>query len=126
MVSDAEARAALPLAPHVTEILIALADGPAHGYGIITQVESQSDGAVSLSTSSLYAALGKMEARGLVEDAGRLAGESGGPPRKYFRITELGTRVARLEALRLRETTARAAKRFLDAAPARPGDQAGG
>lgn len=122
MANDDEARAALPLAPHVLEILIALAEGPAHGYAIISQVELQSDGAVSLSTSSLYAALRAMAAKGLVEDAGRQSGGSGGPPRKYFRITALGTRVARLEALRLRGTTARAVERFLDAAAANTGE----
>ncbi len=113
MNNDATARAELPLPPHMFEILLALSEGPGHGYAIIKEVERQSDGSITLSTSSLYAALKKMEDRKLVEDAGRLVDEtSGGPPRKYFRISSFGHRVARLEALRLSKASGLAAARF--------------
>jgi DNA-binding PadR family transcriptional regulator len=100
--SDHDARSLLPLAPHVLEILLALAQGPAHGYALIRRIGEQSDGAIELSTSSLYAALAKMAQAGLVADAGRVNEGSGGPPRRTFRITALGRRAARLEAVRLR------------------------
>ena len=114
MTRERDPETALPLPPQDLEILIALGAGPAHGYGIISQVREQSDGAVALSTSSLYAALKRMEERGLVEDAGRSSTPSGGPPRRYFRVTDFGRRVARLEALRMESAAARAAERFRD------------
>jgi len=109
---DGTERSLLPLAPHVLEILIALADGPAHGYALMGRVAMQSEGAIDLSTSSLYAALARMADEGLVEDAGRSREASGGPPRRTFRITPLGRRVARLEAMRMRRAFDLAAERL--------------
>ena len=114
MPSRSEPESHLPLSPQALEILVALGAGPAHGYGIISAIEAQSGGTIRLSTSSLYAALKRLEASGLVTDAGRLAEPSGGPPRRYFRITDHGRQVARLEAVRLRGAAARAAERFMD------------
>jgi PadR family transcriptional regulator PadR len=117
MNENARAKAELPLPPHMFEVLLALSEGPGHGYAIIKEVERQSEGAVTLSTSSLYAALKKMELRSLVEDAGRMADEaSGGPPRKYFRISTFGQQVAQLESRRLHRSSQLAAERFLGSA----------
>lgn len=108
------ARTELPLQPQVFEILLALSAEPAHGYGIIKQVEVQSAGAVKLSTSSLYASLKRMASSGLVEDDGHHPREaSGGPQRKYFRITGHGQRVARAEASRLRRAADLAKERLV-------------
>lgn len=110
-------RAELPLQPQVFEILLALSEESAHGYGIIKQIDVQSAGAIRLSTSSLYASLKRMEAAGLVEDDGQRPREaSGGPPRKYFRITAHGRLVANAEAARLRRVTALAAERLVGGA----------
>ena len=123
MDQDVAARAELPLSPHMLEILLALSEGPAHGYAIIKQIERQSEGSVTLSTSSLYAALKKMEGRRLVEAVDRMTEEaSGGPRRKYFQISAFGRRVARLEALRLRKTSGLAEERFLGSATAEGGE----
>lgn len=109
------AKSELPLQPQVFEVLLALSEEPAHGYRIIKKIESQSAGTVRLSTSSLYAALKRMAASGWVEDDGRHPKEeSGGPPRKYFRITARGRRVAQAEAARLRRATALAADRLVE------------
>jgi DNA-binding PadR family transcriptional regulator len=110
----------LPLAPHVFEILLTLSQGPRHGYGIIAAVEERTGGAVLIGTSSLYAAIRRMLATGLIEDSGTRPDEqSGGPPRRYYRVTELGLQVARLEADRLRRA-AKAAGRLLGQAYAKP------
>lgn len=117
-----EPKSHLPLSPQALEILIALGAGPAHGYGIIAQIDAQSGGAVRLSTSSLYAALKRLEEGGLVEDAGRSSEASGGPPRRYFRITGQGREAARLEAVRLRGAAARALELFMDPEAQTTGD----
>jgi DNA-binding PadR family transcriptional regulator len=110
--ADEDARRMLPLAPHQMEILLALAEGPAHGYALIGGISEQSGGRVVLSASSLYAALARLAEQGLVEDAAVVSGESAGPRRRTFRITALGRRVARLEASRLAAAVELAAKRL--------------
>lgn len=111
----------LPLAAHVFEVLLALSQGPRHGYGIIAEVRDRTDGAVLIGTSSLYAAIRRLLADGLVADGGKQPDEqSGGPPRRYYRITTLGIEVARLEAERLRKA-AKAAEKLLDDSFARSG-----
>lgn len=101
----------LPLPPHLFEILVSLATGPTHGYRIIQQVEERSDGRIRLSTSTLYGGLRRLLRDGLVAEGGDVVDEeSGGPPRRYYRITGLGREVASLEAERLRRTAAHAAR----------------
>ncbi len=46
-------------------ILVALADGPKHGYAIMTEAEAISGS--PLGPGTLYAALGRLERRGLIE-----------------------------------------------------------
>ena len=109
----------LPLAPQAFEILLALGRRPRHGYGIIAEVRERTNGAILIGTSSLYAAIRRLRASGLIADCDDQADEqSAGPPRRYYRITQLGIEVARLEAERLRQA-AQAADRLLGDAYAR-------
>src|SRR5262249_19210146 len=62
----------LPAAP--LHILLALSEGPIHGYGILQSVRERSAGAVKLGTGSLYRHLSKLIAAGLVAEVGA------GPP----------------------------------------------
>jgi DNA-binding PadR family transcriptional regulator len=99
------------MTPLTYDILLALADSPRHGYGIIKEIESRSAGAAP-STGALYLALQRMEGEGLVEDAPS-------PPdadarRRYYRITSAGMAAARAESERLALLVAGArAKRLL-------------
>ena len=96
----------LPLTPLSFHILLALTRGAAHGYAIGEAIEEASDGAIEPTTGSLYQALKRMREEGLLEKAPAPEGErSGGPPRLYFQLTELGRGVARLEAERLNALT---------------------
>jgi PadR family transcriptional regulator PadR len=69
-------------------VLASLADGRKHGYGIIKDAEELSDGRVSLKVGTLYAALERLQAEGLVVAAGDeiVAGRL----RRYFELTEPG------------------------------------
>lgn len=110
-----------PLTPQVFEILLVLAQGPRHGYGIMAEVRARTDGAVDIGTSSLYATIRRLLADGLLDDAGKHEdGSSAGPPRRYYRLTELGGAVVRLEAGRLRDAAA-AAEQLLGDLPAGEG-----
>ena len=66
-------------------LLTALAEGPRHGYGIITDVERMSGGRVRLRAGTLYAALDRVVAEGLVEADRDEVVE--GRLRRYYRLT---------------------------------------
>ena len=91
-------------------ILTALADGPRHGYGIIGEVAQLTDGHVRLLAGTLYAALERLRAEGLIALArdevvqGRL--------RRFYALTESGERALQDEAARRRSTAQHALDRL--------------
>lgn len=80
-------------------ILLALLDGDRHGYGIMKEIGRLTDGDVRAGAGSLYAALQRMTAEGLVEEV-PAEGETDGR-RRYYGITARGREVARSEMLRM-------------------------
>ena len=96
----------LPLRPVEFHILLSLAASERHGYGIIQDIEGRGDAAVP-DVGTMYRALARLVEQGLIE--GVPAREAGDDRRINYRITPLGTRVARAEARRL-EALARAAR----------------
>jgi DNA-binding PadR family transcriptional regulator len=107
-----DSAAHLPLQPVAFEVLLALADGPLHGYALIKEIERRTGGSVVLGTSTLYAVVHRLRRDGLVEDAPS-ADASAGAPRRAYRLTPPGLSVLRLEALRLQDAAARARRRLL-------------
>lgn len=85
-------------------ILTALARGRLHGYGIMTAVRELSSGRISLSTGTLYGALERLQRDGLVVFAGTET--EGGPPRRYYELSEPGRQLLKAEVERLNETAA--------------------
>jgi DNA-binding PadR family transcriptional regulator len=61
----------LPLAPAALHILLCLAAEPKHGYGIMQEVDRQSDGQYKLGPGTLYDNLQKLMNQGLVEEGPR-------------------------------------------------------
>ena len=94
-------------------ILTALAAGSQHGYGIITDVVSISDGRVRLRAGTLYTALERLRAEKLIEPDGEEIVD--GRLRRYYRLTPAGRKQLAAEAARLREN-ARVAVLRLDSA----------
>lgn len=90
----------LPLGDLAFLVLLALGDGPAHGYAIGKEVEARSGGRLDPTTGALYQALRRLSESALVVPAAAPAGETDAR-RKYFRLTALGRRVAAAEAERL-------------------------
>jgi DNA-binding PadR family transcriptional regulator len=82
-------------------ILAALLDGPLHGYAIIKHAEEQSGGRVRLAVGTLYGALDRLAGNGLI--AVDREETVGGRPRRYFRITDDGTRAVTEEAKRMEQ-----------------------
>jgi DNA-binding PadR family transcriptional regulator len=91
----------LPLPPATFHILLALAAGDRHGYGIIQDVEARTDGALRLSPGTLYRSIQRLLEQGLIVEPKRRADPSDDPRRRYYRITPFGTAVARAESRRL-------------------------
>ena len=113
-----EAEVLLPLPPATFHILLALSDDDRHGYAIIQDVASRTDGALKMSAGTLYRSIQRMLEQGLlVETRDRPAPEDDDERRRYYRITPLGTAVAKAEARRLSQLVKMARAKGL--APAR-------
>jgi DNA-binding PadR family transcriptional regulator len=92
----------LPLKPKVLHLLLAVADGPRHGYGIMQEVAERTEGQVRLWPAALYGLLRELEkADWIVESGTRPAAEEDDERRRYFALTPLGKRVLDAEVRRL-------------------------
>jgi DNA-binding PadR family transcriptional regulator len=99
----------LPLRPVEFHILLSLAAGERHGYGIIQDIQERGD-APAPDVGTMYRALARMVEARLIEAAARRpASDASDERRNYYRITETGRRVATAEARRL-EVLTRAAR----------------
>jgi DNA-binding PadR family transcriptional regulator len=81
-------------------LLTALADAPQHGYGIIGDVERISGGRVRLRAGTLYTALDRLQAEGLIETDRETV--VGGRLRRYYRLTDAGANRLEVEVERMR------------------------
>ncbi len=94
-------------------ILTALAAGSQHGYGIISEVTEISGGRVRLRAGTLYTALDRLRADGLIDvDREEIVDNR---LRRYYRLTPLGGQRLAAEAARL-QANAHAAMRRLNPA----------
>jgi DNA-binding PadR family transcriptional regulator len=104
----------LPLTPAVFHVLVSLAEVDQHGYAIIKDVSSRTEGSVALSTGTLYGILKRLLADALiVESRRRPAAAEDDERRRYYRLTPFGRRVAVAEAERLERLVAAARARRL-------------
>jgi DNA-binding PadR family transcriptional regulator len=105
----------LPLTPVAFEILLSVAQGERHGYGIMQDIEDSTDGRMRLNPGTLYRAIGRLVDSGLLQElSARSAPDLDDARRRYYSATPLGLRVAKAEARRLEVQIAAArAKRLL-------------
>ena len=93
-----------PLTPAVLHILLALSTQQCHGYGIMKQVESDSNGKVSMGPGTLYGSIGRMIEAGLIRESDKkIDAELDDERRIYYKITGLGKRALAAELDRYRE-----------------------
>ncbi len=87
-----------PLTPAVFHILLALSTGERHGYGIMKQVETDSDGKVTMGPGTLYGSLKRMLDAGLVKESDkRIDPEMDDERRIYYQITGIGAKTLAAE-----------------------------
>ena len=103
----------LPLTSTVFHVLVALAEGPRHGYAVAREVEDLSDGRVVMGPGTLYGSLSRMQDQGLIEEAAN-PGEDGlhAERRRYYRMTPLGSAALRSESARLLKAATVAQRRL--------------
>lgn len=86
-----------PLTPAVFHVLLVLADGPLHGYGIMRRVEEESG--IRMGPGTVYGTLQRLEESGLVHDAGE--DDTDPRRRRRFALTPGGRSALRNEVVRI-------------------------
>ncbi len=98
--------AATPLTPVALHVLIALGDGPLHGYALMHQVVARGVRDVALAPGTLYRVLDRLRTDGLIEEIDRAEIDGcpvrgGDTRRRYYRLTDHGRHEALGEKRRL-------------------------
>jgi len=102
----------LPLRPVTFQILLTLAGGERHGYGITQDIAGRTSAKMRLEPGNLYRSLRTMLDDSLIEESERRpAPDLDDERRRYYRITSLGRRVAAAEIARLEAVIADAKTR---------------
>jgi DNA-binding PadR family transcriptional regulator len=92
----------VPLKTNWFYVLMALAGGEQHGYGIMQEVLERTDQKVRLWPATLYGTLKRLIDAGLIEESDeRPAPEFDDARRRYYRLTALGRQVLKAERERL-------------------------
>jgi DNA-binding PadR family transcriptional regulator len=105
--SDFDAESLLPLPQAAFHILVALAQGDRHGYAIMQDVASGTDGNLKLNPGTLYTTIRRLLEQGLVIELDeRPDPDEDDERRRYYRLTDMGRKVAKAEAARLQQTLA--------------------
>jgi DNA-binding PadR family transcriptional regulator len=90
----------LPLPDLTLHVLLALAEGDIHGWGIIKRIGELTERRTQPSSGSLYLAMARLEKQGLVSNAPRPSDDTD-PRRRYYTLNPLGRRVLAAETVRL-------------------------
>ena len=108
---------AVPMTPAVYQILLSLADGDRHGYGIMQEVDQRTHGEIRLGPGTLYRSIKRLRKAGRIEALEISESKVGDDDRRrFYRITASGRKMLEDEARRLARLVAQAeTKRVIDA-----------
>jgi DNA-binding PadR family transcriptional regulator len=103
-----------PLNPRDYLILLSLSEGPRHGYGLLKDIARLTANEVRFDPANLYRSLKRMIKQGLVSETASPDPHSDeGGRRRYYAVTEVGSRTVQKEAARLDRLTRVARERAL-------------
>lgn len=95
----------VPLTPAVLHVLLALAEGPLHGYAVMRRVEE--DSGIEMGPGTVYGSIQRLEDQGLVRERE----DRGGARRRVYELTPSGRKALDAEATRLARLAALAHER---------------
>jgi DNA-binding PadR family transcriptional regulator len=102
--TEADSKRFIPLKTQWFHIMLSLAGGEQHGYGIMQEVLNRTHGKVRLWPATLYGSIKRMIEAELIEESDeRPAPELDDARRRYYRLTALGRLVLNAECERLQE-----------------------
>lgn len=85
----------LPLSESTYVIMLALADEPLHGYGVMQKVEALTNGTIALGPGTLYGVFSSLEKEGLIEKKNEIE------RRKVYALTSRGKAVLQAQINRM-------------------------
>ncbi|MCC6603378.1 MAG: helix-turn-helix transcriptional regulator [Anaerolineae bacterium] len=104
---DEKVQKLLPLTPTVFHLMLALADGEKHGYGMMRAVEVETQGQMQIRIGSLYGSVRRMMEAGLIEETHeRPDPDLDDERRRYYGLTPFGRQVLTAEAARIAQAMA--------------------
>jgi DNA-binding PadR family transcriptional regulator len=106
----------LPLREPTFLILLSLVPGPRHGYAILKEIESLSEGRVKLSTGTLYGAIERLLDQSWIHRVDDPIPNNTNRQRKAYELTELGHTVLNAEVTRLQKLVSMAQSRTAEGA----------
>jgi DNA-binding PadR family transcriptional regulator len=113
-----EGESGLRLSPAAFHILLTLAGGERHGYGIMQEVATSTGGQMRLGPGTLYRSIKQLlEARLIEASDERPDPALDDERRRYYRLTQAGQRAAAAESARLARLVKLAQARHLLAEP---------
>lgn len=99
---DASTESQTPLTPAMLHILLALAVGERHGYGIMQEIAQFTGGQFTLGPGTLYRSIRQMLEQGLIaETEARTDPALDDERRRYYKLGAKGERALRAELARL-------------------------
>ncbi len=100
--TDAPHTELAPLTPAVFHVLLSLADGERHGYGIMQEALRQSDGRFRMGPGTLYGTLQRLLEQELVEESDeRPDAGLDDARRRYYKLTRRGRQSLKAELDRM-------------------------
>lgn len=97
----------VPLTPAVLHILLALSTGERHGYGIMKQVQADTQGQTKMGPGTLYGSMGRMMETGFIRESNkRVDPEMDDERRIYYALTGAGRTALEAELKRYRGVVA--------------------
>ena len=100
---DREIMEELPLTETTFFILLSLSPKSKHGYAMMKDVESLSEGRIRLSTGTLYGAIKRLLEKGWIKRVENLTPQADGRGRKAYTLTRYGQRILDAEVDRLQD-----------------------
>ena len=95
-----------PMSESYYYILLCLAKGANHGYGIMQMTEQLSQGDVTIGSGTMYGATSNMMKKGWIREI--VSNEPGQERRRLYQLTESGREALRAETARLQRMLANA------------------